>query len=220
MKIETARKTNGVKPQVGKVEIKIKPPNFMALRSKLTGTAPLVINKFSQKAREQIKATQEAGRQAKSKKVREPKDFEAIYQGAFYVAKEGWYGLPAAGFRNAMITACVLSDFFKSRAKLAIFIEADGFDRDDGMPLVKVKGTPHKHECYGRNSDGSVDIRVRPMWDEWTVDLTVKFDGDMFSIEDITNLLMRAGAQVGYGEGRPASKNSNGLGWGTWKINQ
>ena len=32
------------------------------------------------------------------------------------------------------------------------------------------------------------------------------------------NLMARAGAQVGVGEGRPDSKTSAGLGFGTWEI--
>jgi hypothetical protein len=40
----------------------------------------------------------------------------------------------------------------------------------------------------------------------------------MFSLDDISNLLMRVGLQVGLGEGRPDSKKSAGMGWGTFEI--
>ena len=36
--------------------------------------------------------------------------------------------------------------------------------------------------------------------------------------QDVTNLLMRVGQQVGIGEGRPDSKNSAGMGWGTFNV--
>jgi hypothetical protein len=46
----------------------------------------------------------------------------------------------------------------------------------------------------------------------------LKWDADMFTASDIANLLARAGIQCGIGAGRPLSKSSSGLGWGTWKV--
>jgi hypothetical protein len=34
----------------------------------------------------------------------------------------------------------------------------------------------------------------------------------------VTNLMQRVGLQVGIGEGRPDSRESAGLGWGTFAI--
>lgn len=105
-----------------------------------------------------------------------------------------------------------------TQAKLAVFIVADGVDAVDGLPLVKINGTPRQHTMYVRNETGVCDIRVRPMWSEWSIDLNVRYDADLFSSQDISNLLMRAGMQVGIGEGRPDSRESAGLGWGIFKI--
>jgi hypothetical protein len=46
----------------------------------------------------------------------------------------------------------------------------------------------------------------------------VVYDADQFTLEDVSNLLARAGMQVGIGEGRPDSKMSAGMGWGTFRI--
>ena len=35
---------------------------------------------------------------------------------------------------------------------------------------------------------------------------------------DVTNLMQRVGMQVGIGEGRPDSRDSAGLGWGTFRL--
>ena len=198
--------------------VTIKAPNFQVAEFKLVGTAPLVVNKFSQKAREQIMKTQSEGKQSRGKKVREPKDFDAVYKGAFHVSSEGWYGFPAGGFKAALVRACSVTDMKMTVSKMALFIEADGIDADEGTPLVKINGTPKKHEGYARNDDGSVDIRVRPLWAKWTINLRVRYDGDMLSLESVANLVSRAGLQVGIGEGRPFSKNSTGMGWGTFAI--
>jgi len=105
-----------------------------------------------------------------------------------------------------------------TRAKLAVFIEADDIDVVDGIPLVTLNGTPEKVEHYVRNETGVVDIRVRAMFREWSIKLRVKYDADMFSLSDISNLLLRVGMQVGIGEGRPDGKKSAGMGWGTFRI--
>jgi hypothetical protein len=41
----------------------------------------------------------------------------------------------------------------------------------------------------------------------------------MFSLDDMANLLMRAGLQCGICEGRPSSQ-SGGMGWGLFEIKQ
>jgi hypothetical protein len=105
-------------------------------------------------------------------------------------------------------------------AKMTIFAEADGLDKLDGTPLVRIEGTPEKYEAMVRLPTGAPDLRVRAMWREWKVKLRVKWDADQFTITDVSNLLMRAGQQVGIGEGRPFSKNSAGMGFGTFTIEE
>jgi len=186
----------------------------------LVGTAPYVQNKFSRKALDLIKATQEAGSTARGKKKHEPKDFQAAYEAAKHIAEEDWLGIPAPAFRNAAISACKLVGFPMTRAKLSIFIEADGWDRDDGTPLVRItKGEPKYGEHYVRNETGVVDLRARPMWmPGWEAKVRVRWDMDQFTLEDIGNLFNRVGQQVGVGEGRPDSKKSNGMGWGLFRV--
>jgi len=200
------------------VVVTIKAPNFKTVAFKIVGNAPLVIHKFSTKAREQIMATQAEGKSAQSKKNRQPKDFNAVYQEARHISTDGWDGFPAGGFRAAMVSACKIAGYVMTRAKLAVFIEADGVEKADGTPLIRIYGTPKRHEGYARNDNGSVDVRVRPMWTQWHAILRVRFDADMLTTTDISNLLMRAGLQVGIGEGRPDSKNSTGCGWGTFTV--
>lgn len=198
--------------------VEIPAPKFRICELKLVGSAPFVMHKFSQKARNQIIATQKAGSQAKGKKVREPKNFDEVYAGAMHLSAEGWAGIPAGAFRNAMISACRTVGYKMTHAKLAAFVLADGYEQDDETPLVRIYGDPKRHTTYARNDNGSVDIRVRPMWKKWHCIVRIRYDGDMFSQTDIVNLMMRVGQQVGIGEGRPDSKNSAGMGWGLFDI--
>jgi len=59
---------------------------------------------------------------------------------------------------------------------------------------------------------------VRACWDEWRVVLRVRFDLEQFSVQDVFNLLVRTGAQVGIGEGRADSPNSAGTGNGFFEV--
>lgn len=200
--------------------ITIAPPNFQTAEFHITGTAPYVQNKFSQKAQDQMKAAHEAGSTGKKGNKREAKDFRACYEGAKHKTEKGWCGIPAPAFRNAMVSACRIVGFHMTKAKLSVFVEADGFDKDDSTPLVRIThGEAEYTEMPVRNETGVVDIRARPKWAEgWKATLRVRFDADQFTLQDVTNLLMRVGAQVGVGEGRPDSKKSCGMGWGLFAI--
>lgn len=198
-------------------EVEISAPNMQLAVFQIVGTAPYVQLRFSQKAMNAMKENMSAGSQAKKGKKREPRDFDEDYRQAMHISTDGWHGIPASGFRNGLISACRLVGFQMTRAKLGLFIEADGFDASDGTPLVQIEGEPEHVEHYVRNVRGT-DIRVRAMWREWGVRLRVRFDADMFSLGDVANLLARLGMQVGIGEGRPDGKQSAGMGWGTFTI--
>ncbi|MFI4881784.1 MAG: hypothetical protein ACIAQU_04285 [Phycisphaerales bacterium JB064] len=202
--------------------ISIPRPNIQQVTFGVVGLAPYVQNKFSEKARNEMREKMEAGPSAKKGKKRDAKDFKQCYEQAIHYSKEGWIGIPAPAFRNAMISACRLVNFTMTRAKLSVFVEPDGFDRDDGTPLVRItKGEPRYVEHMVRNATGVADIRPRPMWDAgWEASVTVRFDGDQFTPIDVANLLSRAGQQVGIGEGRPDSKASTGQGWGLFLLQE
>jgi len=201
-------------------KLSISAPNFKTAIFTIVGNAPYVQNKFSQKISDQMHDKQVAGSTAKKGAKRDGKNFEEAYQGAMHTSSDGWHGIPAPAFRNAMVSACRIVGFQMTKAKLAVFIEADGFDPDDATPLVKItKGEPKYSELPVRVANGQPDLRARPMWDVgWQAIVRVRFDADMFTLEDITNLMMRVGQQVGVGEGRPDSKNSTGMGWGTFDL--
>lgn len=202
----------------------ISKPDIRIISLDIVGTAPLVVNKFSAKAQEQMRQTQEAGSTSKSRKNREAKDFEALYNGSRHIARPygddpgGWDGVHAAAFRNASISACRAAGFVMTKAKLAIFVEPDGFDVDDGTPLVRINGTPEMVISPCRNASGVIDLRPRPHYFPWSATLRIKYDNGILTDQDIVNLIARVGMQVGIGEGRPDSKASAGLGYGLFSI--
>lgn len=199
-------------------EVIVPAPKFEYAKFKIRGTAPYVQNKFSEKAMGVIRGIQ-TDPTSRNKKKREPKDFQAIFEGAKHISYDGWTGMPASAFRHAMISACRTVGFKMTLAKLSVFIEADGFDNHDHQPLIKItKGEPEYFETWV-NIQRTVDLIPRPMWRPgWEAYLTIRFDTDQFTYQDVANLLTRVGMQVGIGCGRPDSKNSPGMGWGLFEV--
>jgi hypothetical protein len=193
-------------------------PRITLAEFAITGTSPYMQARFAEKAMQAMQAKHEAGSQAQSKKKRVARDFNADFEAAKHVSTEGWCGIPAGAFRTAMIDVCRLVGYKMTLAKLSVFIEPDGFDRVDGTPLVKIEGKPERNMAGVRNATGVMDLRVRPMWRNWKAKVRVKFDEDQFSLSDVTNLLARAGMQCGIGEGRPNSRESTGIGFGTFRL--
>lgn len=213
-------KTSDSDGLVRKVEaVAISKPNFQIIAVNIKGTAPYMQARFSAKVMQGLMTKMEAGSTAQKGKKREARDFDSDFRDAQHISTEGWNGIPASAFRNACIDACRAVGFHMTKAKMSIFIEADGLDAVDGTPLVKLQaGKPEKTEMIVRNATGVVDVRVRPMWREWGATVTIRYDGDQFTATDVINLMLRAGAQIGIGEGRPFSKDSNGLGYGIFEV--
>ena len=202
------------------MEIKISAPNIREAKFLIRGTAPLVVHKFSAKAKALIRQKQEAGSLANKGKSKSAKNFDEVFQGARHLSSEGWDGIPASAFRAGIISACRLVGFKMTLAKLSIFVAADGFDETEGTPLVRILSPkePERNESMVRLATGVCDISVRPMWKIWGAELRIQYDADQFTADDVRNLLARVGAQVGVCEGRPDSKSSAGCGWGTFEL--
>lgn len=198
--------------------VTIKAPSIVKAKFKIVGTAPYVQLRFSEKAINTMIEKHKLGSQANKKKAKEARDFDADFESAKHISTDGWCGIPASAFRNGLISACRLVGFKMTLAKLSVFVEGDGFDRVDAVPLIKIDGTPEPHIMHARNATGVCDIRVRAKFWPWSADVNVSYDSDQFTATDVANLLLRVGQQVGIGEGRPDSKNSGGMGWGTFTL--
>ena len=208
-----------------KREIIIAAPRFEVAQFHVVGTAPLVVHRFSAKTKQAMKLKMETGKSASSKKNREAKQTDELFEEARYVSREGWDGFHAAAIRNAMISACRLVGFKMTLAKLSVFVEADGWDRlEPQIPLLRIldrKGgdaEAEKLETMARVETGQPYVSVRAIYHNWTAEPRIRFDADQFSVNDVANLLARVGMQVGIGEGRPDSKNSAGQGWGLFSV--
>lgn len=172
----------------------------------LVGTSPLICNRFTEDQEKAIldkqmkKATEKAGRAVK--------DPDALFRKSLYVMKDGRYGFPATGFKQSAVGACTFSDDFKkTEMRGAFHVIAED---DDG--LVHVSGTPVMRKDRVKVGMGAADIHFRGMFPAgWTVALTIKYNANKISAEQIVQIYEVAGFSIGVGDWRPQKNGSYGM---------
>lgn len=185
----------------------------------IEGDTIMVQEKFSEKAKRLIKEVQEAGSRSKKGKKKGPKDFQEMFKQSQHVSKQGWPGIPAAAFRAGIISACKLVGFKMTLAKLSLFVIADGYDKTDDTPLCRITKGKAKYRDDAVRIQNTCDVHARAMFEPgWRAKVRIEWDADQFSLQDVANLMRRMGKQVGIGAGRPDSRSSAGMGWGTFKV--
>lgn len=209
---------NGADKKLPKLDIKVEAPNIKTATFEIEGTSPLVVHRFSAKAKTMMIDDMKNPKKG-TKRTRQPLDPERLYNEARYVSKEGWDGFNVASVRCAMISACRLGNAKMTMAKLSIFVEADGRDATEPQyGLIRIFGERTMSEMIGRLPSGAPIPTYRPMYFPWKAKLKIRYDDDQFHLQDIANLLHRVGVQVGLCEGRNDSKNSAGMGWGCFNV--
>jgi len=169
----------------------------------ITGDSPLICHAWSKKAREQMLAKQTkkatAGRAAKDPWM----DFcESLYwldgmpdRPTEDDVEQGRFGFPSIAFKNAAVTACTsIGGITKVAARQAFHVEGE---------FVELGGAPAMREDVARVGMGTADLRYRGEFDPWSTVLTVKFNRNLLSVEQVVNLFQTGGFAVGVGDWRP-----------------
>jgi hypothetical protein len=202
--------------------VTIAAPNIQTAKFTIAGTAPLVIHRFDVKTMREFEDKIIEGSKPRGKRKFEPKKVEDICESAKYIGKTGnetWEGFNASSIRLAMISACRGANFKMTIAKQSLFVEADGWDVNTPLvPLIRIIGKSEISKMIAKTETNVAMLCIRPMYNPWKAVVRIRFDADLFSLSDVSNLLARAGQCVGIGEGRPDSKNSGGMGWGVFQI--
>lgn len=199
-------------------EVSIKAPNFQTAVFHIRGTAPLVIHRFSKKL-EILEGYAVGTKKSKGKKVHEATNLDDVYNASRYISKEGWDGFNASSIRNGLIRVCTLVNYKMTLAKMSLFVKEDGWDaKEPQIPLVRIYGESVRQDDAARLPNGTMIVTTRAAYHNWSAKLNIRWDADQFSLADVSNLVMRDGIQCGIGEGRPFSKESCGMGWGTFEI--
>ena len=174
--------------------------DIKTIRLRLVGDSPLICHAWSEKAKREMLDKQ----MKKAKQAKEAKDPERDYRDSLYPMADGsGYGFPAVAFKNAAVDACShIAGVTKVEARGAFHIVGD---------MVRIEGEPTMREDMVRVGMGTADIRYRGEFRTWAVDLTIRFNANVMSPEQIANLFNTSGFAIGVGEWRPQKDGSFGM---------
>jgi len=189
------KKAVAEKPEV----VEIKAIDIRMMKITLTGDSPLIMHKWSDKAKKEMLDKQ----MKKAKQAKEAKDPEQQYRDSMYTTPDGGYCFPAVAFKSSAVSACRFSDGIKmTEARGAFHIVGD---------MVKIKGEPAMREDMVKINMGTADIRYRGEFKDWSADVSIRYNRNALSAEQIVNLFNIAGFGVGVGEWRPERDGSFGM---------
>lgn len=171
----------------------------------IRGTSPLVVHKFSEKAKRTMLDNMQGIKRPKQNKV--PED---DYAAAFYYTKGGEYAFPAIAFKAATVGASRFYGKAVTMTSLRQFIFFHGEPGEDGQQMVVIDGEPIMREDVVRVGQGGTDLRYRPQFTEWRTLLRVTYVTSALTRDSLLSLIDAGGMGVGVGEWRPEKKGDFG----------
>jgi hypothetical protein len=190
-------------------EIEINKVAAQTMTVPIIGTAPLIVHKFSEKAKRAMLDKMQGRRNPK-----EPREPQSDYESSLYRTKSG-YGFPAVAFKAATVDA---ARFYGKSIRMTeirqfVFIRGE-LSENDPQQLVEIAGEPRMREDVVRLTGTTTDLRYRAEFPEWSTTLEVTYVSSCLSKESVLSLIDAGGLGVGIGEWRP-EKNGD---YGTFRI--
>jgi hypothetical protein len=171
---------------------------------KIKGLSPLIMHRWSEKARKEM-----LDKQMKKTVKKEAKSPEEQYEASVYRFNDGRIGFPADAFKKAMIRGAKQIGLVMTDARTSFFVHGEYCERDD-RDLVEITGDVQPREDMVRLNGSTADIRFRGQVLEWSATLHISYNESITSFDHIVNMLVAAGYGVGVGEWRPEKDGTFG----------
>lgn len=168
------------------------------------GLSPLIMHRWSEKARKEM-----LDKQMKKTVKKEAKSPEEQYEASVYKLDDGRLGFPADAFKKAMIRGAKQIGLVMTDARTSFFVHGEYCSRDD-RELVPVSGDVQPREDMVRLNGATADIRFRGQVVAWSAELNISYNSSITSFDQIVNMLHAAGYGVGVGEWRPEKDGTFG----------
>lgn len=176
----------------------------------IKGTAPLIVHRWSEKARQMMLDSQQ-GR----KTPKQAKDPDADYESSMYRFEDGGHGFPVMGFKAATVKGG--ARLFGKSVKMTELRQMMVFLPDgigtDATQLTRITGEPSMREDMVRVGMGTADIRYRAEYRDWSALIRVEFVPSVIDLDSVVALI-DAGGTNGVGEWRPEKNGS----YGTYEV--
>lgn len=170
----------------------------------IKGLSPLIMHRWSEKARREM-----LDKQMKKTVKKEAKSPEEQYEASVYRLDDGSLGFPADAFKKAMIRGAKQIGLVMTDARTSFFVHGEYCTRDD-RELVPITGEVQPREDMVRLNGATADIRFRGQVIGWSADLKISYNSSITSFDQIVNMLHAAGYGVGVGEWRPEKDGTFG----------
>lgn len=209
--------------------VEIRPLEIKKVNITLVGDTPLIVHKWSEKAKKEILDAQQGKSKGKKKDLKNPvadfirslywlkgePDIEGLNEDECKKAFEdaiksgAKFGFPVCAFKKAAISAAYRNGWSKDKVSLqgAFFMESE-----DGM-CVEIQGdTPVMREDMVKVGMGTADIRYRGEIRNWKAEMTLTYNANgQYSLENILSMLNAGGYTCGVGEWRTEKGGQNGM---------
>lgn len=199
-------------------EVIIPAINIQTAMIKIVGDSPLIMHKWSEKAKKemldkQMKKAKTKGHDAKDPVVDfidsmywlEGEPEEKTENGFIQAVQNGArFGFPSVAFKAAAVAAGYRAGVTKDKVSMNAAFHIDG-------EFVEIHGVPHMREDMVRVGLGTADIRHRGEFSEWYAIFPVRYNAGAISIEQLVNLFSLGGFACGIGEWRPEKGGCYGM---------
>ena len=205
--IVKAKQTPPKKPPTADTDpvISIQQIDVEQLLVPILGTSPLIVHRFSEKAKRQMLDAMQ-GR----KTPKQPKDPDAEYEAAFYRFDDDKFGMPAVAFKKAFVGGAWFYGKDVAMTELRQFVFFAGPVGKDGIQLVRIEGEPEMREDVVKLGKNGADLRYRPEFRKWRATLDVTYVKSALTRDSVLSLIDAAGMGVGVGEWRPEKHGTSG----------
>lgn len=181
------------------VMLDVPPLEIRSLQLTLIGDSPLIVHRWSEKAKKEMLDKQ----MKKPQLAKEAKNPEEDYWQSMYILPDGSFGFPAIAFKSAAVTAVsLISGVTKIAARGTFHIVGE---------YAVINGRPEPREDMVRIAMGTADIRYRAQYFPWSTTITIRYNPYVMGPAQIANLMQHAGFGVGVGEWRAERDGSMGL---------
>ncbi len=206
MTVSPIKKVSAFESEASDAAVQIDRVPAETIRVPISGTTPLIVHRFSEKAKKMMLDNMRGKRTPKV-----AKDPEAEFEAASYRFEDGGYGFPVVGFKSSTVGA---ARFYNKNQVTMTGLRQFMFFRGemgvDGVQLVRINSTPHMREDVVRVGRGGADLRYRPEFWPWDAVLEITYVTSALTRGSILSLIDAGGMGVGVGEMRPANGGQNG----------
>jgi len=198
--------------------IQLLPIHVTEFEVTIVGSSPLIVHRFTEKARKQIEDKQ----QKRAQRAKEARDPHEEYLASLYVfpgdvagVEGARYGVPALWFKCAMVDACRYTGGLTMTAARGAFHVLGESPQSGGLVLLNYTDLRMRDDAVTIGI-GTRDMRYRGEFSNWSVRLKIRYNASVISPDQLVNLLNVAGFGTGVGERRPSQSCSDMF--GMWAV--